>query len=185
MDITKVLEADHRQVEDLFAKISRAEGSDRPPLIEELATSLRGHMDLEESELYPNMGRVTGEESVEEANEEHDLTRKGLDDMISLAPDDPGFGAALDSVKAGVMHHVKEEEGEIFPALRKEGTVLVDIATPFMQRRLDLGMPMPASALAAASTKEELLHEASNAEIKGASSMSKDELAEALAAKMS
>jgi hypothetical protein len=105
--------------------------------------------------------------------------------MISLAPDDPGFGAALDSVKAGVMHHVKEEEGEIFPALRKEGTVLVDIATPFTQRRLDLGMPMPASALAAASTKEELLHEASNAEIKGASSMSKDELAEALAAKMS
>jgi hypothetical protein len=184
MDVTKILEADHREAKDLFGKIDKADGDARMPLIDELVTALRGHMELEETVLYPQMGRVTGDESVEEANTEHDLARKGLDDMVALAPAAPGFGAALEAVKAGIVHHVQEEEGEIFPVLRKEGTILTDVATPFMQKRLELGLPMPAPALAAASTKDELLEEASSAEIEGASSMTKDQLAEALAAKM-
>jgi hypothetical protein len=184
MDVTKILQADHRQAEDLFAEIDKADGDARKPLIDELVTALRGHMELEETALYPRMGRVTGDESVEEANTEHDLARKGLDDMVALAPDAPGFGAALEAVKAGIMHHVEEEEGEIFPALRKDGTILIDVATQFMKKRLELGLPMPAHVLAAASTKDELVDEASSAQIEGASSMTKDQLAEALAAKM-
>lgn len=186
MDVTKILEADHRTVEQLFSKIEKAEGSDRAPLVDELATAVKGHMELEEKVLYPKMGTVTGEESVQEGNTEHELARKTLGEMLALAPDDPGFGAALDSVKAGIEHHVKEEEGEVFPQLRKSGqSVLDEIATPFMQTRVSLGLPMEAHALAAASTKDELLAEAENAGVEGRASMTKDELAEALAAAMS
>lgn len=185
VDITKMLEADHRQVEALFSKIEKADGPERKPFIDELATSLRGHMQLEETVVYPKMGGATGGESVEEANKEHELARKGLADMLSLAPDQPGFGAALDAVKAGIEHHVKEEEGEVFPKLRKDGAnVLEALATPFMQKRIELGMPMEPDALAAASTKDELLSEAKNANIEGASSMTKEQLAEALARQM-
>jgi hemerythrin superfamily protein len=186
MDVTKMLEADHRTVEQLFTKIEKAEGSDRAALIDELATSVKGHMELEEKVLYPKMAPVTGDESVQEGNTEHELARKSLDEMLALAPDDPGFGAALDAVKAGIQHHVKEEEGEVFPKLRSEGQSLLDeIATPFMQTRVSLGLPMDATALAAASTKDELLSEAESAGIEGRSSMTKDELAEALVAAMS
>jgi hemerythrin superfamily protein len=186
MDVTKMLEADHRQVEDLFEKIEKADGAARTPLIDQLVTSLRGHMELEEQVVYPRMAPVTGEEPVEEGKTEHELARKGLEDVVRLAPDDPGFGAALDAVKAGITHHVEEEEGEVFPKLRKDGPkVLDEMATPFMQKRLELGLPMEASALAAASTKDELVSEAKNAGIDGASSKTKQELAEALAAKMS
>jgi hypothetical protein len=81
---------------------------------------------------------------------------------------------------------VKEEEGEVFPKLRSKGQSLLDeIANPFMQTRVSLGLPMEAPALAAASTKDELLSEAANAGIEGRSSMTKDELAEALVAVMS
>jgi iron-sulfur cluster repair protein YtfE (RIC family) len=185
MDPTKILEADHRKVEDLFAAIEKAEGDERTPLIDELATSLRGHMELEERVLYPVMEPVTGGESVQEANTEHELARKSLDEMIALAPDEPGFGAALESVKAGIEHHVEEEENDVFPKLRSSGkSVLDEIATPFMSTRLELGLPMEAEALAAASTKDELLAEAQAADVDGASSMNKDELAAALAAKM-
>ena len=72
----------------------------------------------------------------------------------------------------------------MFPKLRKDGSVLQKIATPFMQTRAELGLPMDAAALAAASTKEELLDEAHSAGVDGAASMTKDELASALSAKM-
>jgi hypothetical protein len=62
--------------------------------------------------------------------------------------------------------------------------MLDEIATPFMAKRLELGMPMPAEALAKASSKEELVAEAQNAGIDGAADMKKDELAEALSSAM-
>jgi iron-sulfur cluster repair protein YtfE (RIC family) len=184
MDPTKLLEADHRQVEALFEAIDKADGSERAKLIGELETSLKAHMQLEEQVLYPAMAPVTGKEEVEEGNTEHELARKSLAEMVRLGPDDPGFGAAMEATKAGIEHHVKEEETEVFPKLRSDGTVLERIATSFMQARLDLGLPMDAAALAAAATKDELLAEAKSAGIDGAASMNKDELADALASAM-
>ena len=60
MDPTKLLETDHRQVEDLFDRIEAAEGTERHALVDELAAALNGHMELEESVLYPAMVSVTG-----------------------------------------------------------------------------------------------------------------------------
>jgi hypothetical protein len=132
------------------------------------------------------MAPVVGEEPVQEGETEHELGRKALADVERLAPDEPGFGAALDALKAGISHHVEEEENEVFPKLRSKGKqVLEEIATPFMTKRMEVGLPMDADALAAASTKTELLAEAKSAGVDGASSMTKGELADALAAKMS
>jgi hemerythrin superfamily protein len=181
VDVTRMLEADHRQAEALVAKIEKAKGSERQPLIDELATALRGHMELEESVLYPQMRPATGEEMVVESITEHKLARKAVDEVLELAPDEPGFGAALDAAKAGIAHHVQEEEKNVFPALRKDRSVLEQIATPFMQKRMDLGLPMDAAALEAASSKDELAAEAERAGIDGASSMTKAQLAKALA----
>ena len=181
MDVTKVLEADHREVEALFAKIERAEGAERQPMIDELVTSLKAHMELEEQVVYPMMEPVTGHDDVVEGTTEHQLARKGLEDVSRLA-DDLGFGAALEAVKAGISHHVEEEETEVFPKLRKKGaSVLEEMATPFMKKRLELGMPTGAAALAAASSKDELLAEAKSAGVDGAGSMTKAQLADALA----
>jgi hemerythrin superfamily protein len=186
VDVTKILERDHRLVEKLFDGIEKADGAERQPLIDQLATSLRGHMELEEQVVYPAMEPVVGHEHVEEGNAEHQLARKGLDDMIAMAPDQPGFGAALDSVKGGVSHHVDEEENDVFPKLRKEGrSVLDEMATPFMKKRLELGLPMEADALADAASKDELVTEAERAGIDGAASMNKGELANALVGAMS
>jgi iron-sulfur cluster repair protein YtfE (RIC family) len=186
MDVTKILEQDHRDAESLFNRIPRADGADRQSLLEELNTALRAHMELEERVVYPAIEPVIGTEQVHEANTEHALARDGLDSMLELAPDEPGFDGALESVKAGILHHVEEEEKELFPKVRKDGgTVLDQIATPFMQMRVELGMPMDADALSAASSKDELVTEAKAAAVEGASSMTKAELADALVAKMS
>jgi hemerythrin superfamily protein len=180
MDVTKMLEADHRMAEDLIAKIKKAEGEARQPLVDELATALQAHMELEEKTLYSTMEPVTGEEEVTEANNEHELARKALQDVIAMAPDEPGFGAALDALEGGLQHHIKDEEDEVFPELRKDSSYLEKVATPFMQTRAQLGMDMPADALAASFSKDELVEEATQAGIDGAEGMNKDELAKAL-----
>lgn len=185
MDPTKLLEADHRQVEKLFDQIQKAEGQARTSLVHELATAVRGHMQLEEQVLYPAMRPVTGEKTVEEGVNEHEMARTALEDMVKLTPDGPGFEAALEVMKAGIEHHVEDEEGKVFPELRKDGQpVLEQVATPMMQMRVELGLPIDPSALAASSTKDELLAEAKNAGIDGTSSMTKEQLAEALVAQM-
>lgn len=182
MDVTKLLEADHRTVEKLFDQIEKAQGEERQTLIDELRTNIDGHMQLEEQIVYPTIETVVGAEAIQEANTEHELARKAMADLLALAPDEPGFGAALEACKAGIEHHVEEEEGEVFPQLRKEGKeLLAELATPFLHKRTELGLPMEASALASASTKDELLSEAQNAGLDATASMTKDELANALA----
>lgn len=185
MDPTKLLEADHREVEELFSKIESAEGEARSPFIQQLAESLQRHMQLEEEVLYPAMEPVVGAETVQEGNKEHELARKALADVLDLAPDGPGFGGALEALKAGIEHHVEEEEGEVFPQLRSDAPELLrEVATPFMHQRVALGLPFDAGSLADASTKDELLDEARNAGIEGTSSMTKEQLAEALVSSM-
>lgn len=185
MDPTKLLEADHREVEALFEKIEKAEGQARMPFIQALEASVKAHMQLEEEVVYPAMAPVTGEEAVEEGNKEHELARKALADMVALAPDQPGFGGAMEAVKAGIEHHVEEEEGEVFPKLRAEAPELLqELAVPFVEKRGELGLPADAAALAESSTKEELVEEAKRAGIDGAASMNKDQLAEALLSAM-
>ncbi|MDQ2649838.1 MAG: hemerythrin domain-containing protein [Actinomycetota bacterium] len=183
MDVTRMLEADHRMVEGLFSKIEEAEGEERTALVSELAEALQSHMELEEQVVYPAMAPVTGEEKVEEGVTEHQLAKKGLADLVAQTPDGPGFGAAMEAVKAGIEHHVEEEEQDVFPELRREGmAVIEDMAGSFMAKRQSLGMKVNTEALQAGATKDQLVEEAQGLDIDGAASMNKDELAEALAA---
>jgi len=150
------LEAEHRQVEDLFSKLEKAESeAEQRPLVEELTAALTKHMDVEESQVYPEVSKLD-QEMEQEAETEHGLGRDGLSTLQGLIGQ-PGFGAAVAMLEAGISHHVEEEEGEVFPKLREA-----------------LGYP-PADA-----TKRDLYKQAKAAGIEGRSTMTKDELAEAV-----
>jgi hemerythrin superfamily protein len=118
-DAVAILEADHREVEQLFEQIQRAQGSQRTRLVEKLASELTLHMSIEESLVYPRLARIDKEMS-SEAEAEHGLARKVLKDLQRLTPASPGFDGALEMVKSGIQHHVQEEEGEAFPKLRSK-----------------------------------------------------------------
>ena len=76
-------------------------------------------MEIEEHDIYPVVARAVGEEEAEEAGVEHGLAREGLRDLQRLV-DEPGFGAAVAMLTAGIRHHVKEEEHEVFPELKRK-----------------------------------------------------------------
>ena len=184
MDVTRILEADHREAEQLIDKINQTDGDERLEHVEKLTAALRGHMELEETTIYPCIKEVMDQDALDEANTEHEIARGALADVLRLAPEKPGFGAALDALSAALQHHITDEETEVFPALRNSAEATEAMATPFMQKRLELGMEMTAPALADAFSKDELVKEAESAGIETPSKMKKGELAEALAAKM-
>lgn len=184
MDVTRILEADHREAEQLIAKINASHGDERLAFIERLSETLRNHMELEETTLYPCIKELMDQDALDAANTEHEIARGSLADVLRLAPEGPGFGAALDALQAALAHHVKDEETEVFPVVRKDDAAPHALASPFMEKRLALGMEITAPALSEAFTKDELVQEAETAGVERASKMKKAELAEALAQKM-
>ena len=85
---------------------------------EKVVASLTQHMEIEEKFVYPLVVQYVGQEEEQEAETEHVLARDGVSKMSELV-DEPGFGAAVAMVTAGIKHHVKEEETEVFPQLKE------------------------------------------------------------------
>jgi hemerythrin-like domain-containing protein len=116
-DPLEMLTNEHRQVEQLMGRLEDADGDEQRQLCEQLDQMLTMHMDLEEEHVYPMVQRLIGDEEAEEANTEHRLAREGLSNLTELVGE-PGFGDALEMLRAGIKHHVEEEENEVFPELR-------------------------------------------------------------------
>lgn len=120
-DPIAILKKDHREAEALFKRLGETKKPSprRRQTLDKLESALTLHMQIEEKILYPAVSKLLGEEPVTEADTEHALGRDGLRKMRQLV-EQPGFGAAVEMTKAGIKHHVKEEETEMFPKFKKQ-----------------------------------------------------------------
>jgi len=118
-DPVAILKRDHRDVAHMLKTLESSKpGARRRQTVDKLAQALELHMEIEERDIYPVVQRVVGEEEAQEAGIEHRLAREGLAEVQRLV-DAPGFGAAVAMLTAGIRHHVKEEETEVFPELKR------------------------------------------------------------------
>lgn len=122
-DPIAMLKADHREVSAMLKELaaSKKPSATRRKTTAKVVAALQLHMAIEESLVYPLVAQRVGEEEEQEAEIEHGLARDGLAEMSELV-DEPGFGAAVAMVTAGIKHHVKEEETEVFPKLKEHLT---------------------------------------------------------------
>ena len=173
-----LLELDHRHVEALFAQLADSEeGPERERLVSDLEESLTAHMIFEEGAIYPLVLKEMGAESAHEAETEHGLARDGLTKVRELVAE-PGFGAAVESLKGGITHHVEEEEDEMFPKLRSgtDRDVQQRLAADFIAAKRAAGLPVvPPEA-----TKDQLVELARDLDIDGRSTMDRDQLIQAV-----
>lgn len=194
-DAITLIEQDHRALEALFDQVTAGEG-DRVALVEEVAARLTAHARAEEAEVYPAIVRAEpGEdEEVEHAEHEHHEAEHLLRKARNLTAS-PHFEEAFEAFVTAVRHHVEEEEQQVLPALRDavDAATLDKLGAAFERARARLlGAEVDATAVQPAAagqdgredlaeaTKTELYELAKDAEIPGRSTMTKEELAEAL-----
>jgi len=118
-DPIAILKQDHREVAAILRQLkeSKRPSATRRRLTAKLTAAMQLHMQIEESLVYPLVARDISEGEEQEAETEHLLALEGLERMGELV-DEGGFGAALAMVTAGIRHHVREEETEMFPELK-------------------------------------------------------------------
>ncbi len=140
-DVLSMLEAEHRQVEDVLGRLGSSEpGEERERLAAELEHALDVHMAFEEEQLYPVLRQVD-QGMDDEAEAEHHLARDSLATMVSMTAA-PGFGAVVDMVKGAIAHHVRDEEHGAFPKLRRslDRDALERLGVELEHRRADAGI---------------------------------------------
>jgi hemerythrin-like domain-containing protein len=119
-DPIAMLKQDHRDAAAMLKELADSKpGAARRKTTEKLVAALTLHMTIEEQLVYPLVAERVGEEEEQEAETEHKLAREGLAKMSQLVSEG-GYGAAVAMVTAGIKHHVKEEETEIFPDLKSK-----------------------------------------------------------------
>jgi hemerythrin superfamily protein len=120
MNAITLLKKDHRNVEKLFDQY-RSTTNGKRGLIEQITAELSKHMDAEERQLYPVLREAIpdGQLLMEEAEREHREARGLLAEVQNAEPSSFDADAKMATLRRAVDHHVKEEEGEIFPQMEK------------------------------------------------------------------
>jgi hemerythrin superfamily protein len=117
MKATTLLERQHRKVEAIFKKLESGK-SDASPLLTELANDLVAHLAIEQTIFYPAV-RSVKEDLILEAYEEHAIAELALKRLLATKPEDMTFKAKVTTLKELILHHVKEEEEELFPRVER------------------------------------------------------------------
>jgi hypothetical protein len=125
LDAVALLKADHRKVEDLFAKFEAATGDGRKKaLAEQICMELTVHAKIEEDIFYPACEGKVEEDLLKEAYVEHDGAKVLIAEIEAGGPDDEFYDAKVKVLSEQIGHHVEEEEKRVegmFSQARKGG----------------------------------------------------------------
>jgi len=118
--VLTMLKADHKKVKELFAEYHEASPRKQQDIAQSTIEELEIHAGLEEELIYPAIRKGTKDDKLmNEATEEHHLVHVLIAELKELEPSDETFKAKFTVLGELVKHHVKEEEGEMFPEAQK------------------------------------------------------------------
>jgi hemerythrin superfamily protein len=120
-DALTLLKEDHRAVEKLFKEFENAKGDGRKEkLARQICFELTVHTTIEEEIFYPACKGKIDEDKLKEAYVEHDAAKLLIAEIeAGNGEGDDYFDAKVQVLGEQIDHHVKEEEDELFPEVRK------------------------------------------------------------------
>ncbi|MFB6805170.1 hemerythrin domain-containing protein [Streptomyces sp. NPDC056387] len=122
-NVIEELMADHREVEEMFARIQAMTGSGQQlrDLIDEITIELVRHSVAEEQYLYPAVREHVegGGLMADKELEDHGRVEKILKQLEKMDTDDTKMSTVLHQLMQEVASHVQDEENNLFPMLRR------------------------------------------------------------------
>ncbi len=125
-DAITIIKADHRKLEKLFKDyedLGEKAYKKKEDVSREIITTLTIHAEMEEKILYPKLKPRFKKENdflVNEAYVEHGIAKELLSAIESMNPEHEYYDAKVKVLGEIVAHHVKEEENELLPLVKKE-----------------------------------------------------------------
>jgi Hemerythrin HHE cation binding domain len=138
----EILKEQHDRVKKAFKefeKLDREDTEAQQQLVQTVCEDLKLHTTLEEELFYPAAREAIDDEDImNEAQVEHETAKMLIEQLENMGPDDPNFHATFTVLGEYVLHHVKEEEGEMFPAAKKSDLDLEELGTRMRSRMEEL-----------------------------------------------
>lgn len=120
--IYEQLKRDHENHRTRFAQIEKAGGDAdlRRSLFEKLRKELQAHAAAEEESLYATMlERPDLRNEARHSVAEHKEIDDRLAELIDAKEDSEAWATQFENLRERYLHHIEEEEREIFPAAEK------------------------------------------------------------------
>ena len=143
-EVIAELMADHKRVEKLFRAFEKAEDdqAEQSRIATEVCRELKIHATLEEEVFYPAvrgfLKKADDDCMMDEAEIEHGSIRSLIDKLEALRPGEQFYDGTMCVLSEYVKHHVKEEEGEMFPAVKRSRADLSDLQAAMARRKAEL-----------------------------------------------
>jgi hemerythrin superfamily protein len=136
-DAIALLKDDHRAVEKLFKDFEAAKGEGRKEtLARRICLELTIHTKIEEEIFYPACEGKIDEDMLKEAYVEHDAAKLLMAEIeAGNGQTDDFFDAKVQVLSEQIEHHVKEEETELFPQVRKADLDLDALGEQLAERK--------------------------------------------------
>jgi hemerythrin superfamily protein len=143
VDAIDLLKQDHERVEKAlreFEKLDRHDAEGCREVILGVCEDLKQHAIVEEEVFYPALREALGEgngdaDMLNEAAVEHETANMLIEQLENMAADDPNYFATFTVLGEYFRHHVREEQGEMFPAARKAGLDLAALGERMRARK--------------------------------------------------
>ena len=151
LDAIALLKADHREVEQLFAKYEKA-GADgrKKQLAQQICRELTIHALIEEEIFYPACEGKVDEDLLKEAYVEHDGAKILIAQIEAGGPGDEFYDAKVTVLQEQIEHHVEEEEKRLeglFSQARKSGLDMDALGLQLAARKKELAARSAAGEL--------------------------------------
>jgi len=147
-DALAILRADHTLVTGLFAEYEKLRSTPKKKaLVAQICTELSLHAQVEEEIFYPAVkAALHDKELVPEATVEHAALKDLISQVEGREPEGEMFDAKIKVLSEYVKHHVKEEQGEMFPKIKDSKLDLQDLGARILRRKEELQPQVAAHA---------------------------------------
>jgi hemerythrin-like domain-containing protein len=142
-DAITLLKDDHAKVSKMFEqydKLGDKALAKKEALSKKICKELKIHTQIEEEIFYPATREALPKEDdlLDEAQVEHDGAKGLIAQLESMKPGDDLYDAKVTVLSEYIKHHVKEEQEDMFPKVRKTKLDLKELGMRMAFRKAEL-----------------------------------------------
>ena len=137
-----LLKEDHDYVKQAYRQFEKMDHEDLEAvqgLVKNVCAALEVHTRIEEEVFYPPVRKALDDEDMmNEAEIEHDSAKTLIRQLKRMKPSNEKYVATFTVLCEYVLHHVKEEEDEMFPKVQRAGLNLTALGRKLQARKTAL-----------------------------------------------